>query len=121
MAVSHNPRTMKMLVKRELAWHAKVVEKWNAHANIRQDLFGWMDILAFGPNDTLGVQVCSRGSHSTRKKKILALGIARDWCFAKRRILLISWVKKGRFWEDKIEELTKEDFDAFRESRKEEE
>ena len=38
---------------RRRGWTAAVVEKWNPHARIRQDLFGCIDILAVTP-PTLG-------------------------------------------------------------------
>lgn len=48
-----------------------VVEKWNPHVRIRQDLFGFIDILHVGPDGTYGIQCTSRGGMSARKKKIL--------------------------------------------------
>jgi len=34
-----------------------IVEHWNAHAGIRRDLFGWIDLLAIRDGETLAVQV----------------------------------------------------------------
>src|SRR5512145_3126336 len=38
-----------------------VVEKWNPHARVRQDLFGFIDVLAIRRDETLAVQCCSGG------------------------------------------------------------
>lgn len=47
-----------------------VVEKWNPHAGIRQDLFGFIDLLAVRENEVLGVQACAGSSVSARVNKI---------------------------------------------------
>ena len=48
----------------------QVVEVWNPHARIRQDLFGLVDVLAVGPQGTLAVQTTSRANVSARVRKI---------------------------------------------------
>ena len=53
-------RSLKLL--RERGYRCAVVEKWNPHARIRQDLFGVVDILAIKGPETLAVQATS-GSH----------------------------------------------------------
>jgi hypothetical protein len=47
-----------------------VVEKWNPHARIRQDLFQIIDLLAIKEGETLGVQTTSRSNMSSRARKI---------------------------------------------------
>jgi hypothetical protein len=42
---------------REQGYLCAIVEKWNPHARIRQDLWGWCDILAIRKNEVLAVQV----------------------------------------------------------------
>jgi len=56
---------------REQGYLCAVVEKWNPHARIRQDLWGWCDILAIRKNEVLAVQVTASGV-SDRIKKITA-------------------------------------------------
>ena len=51
-------------------WTAAVVERWNPHARIRQDLFGFIDILAIRDGETLAVQTTSASSMAARVKKI---------------------------------------------------
>jgi len=55
---------------REQGYLAAVVEKWNPHARIRQDLFGVLDIVAIREGETLGVQTTSASGVSARVKKI---------------------------------------------------
>jgi hypothetical protein len=55
---------------RDDGWLTAVVEKWNAHAKIRQDLYGFVDVLALRGAVTLAVQ-CTSSSHvASRVTKI---------------------------------------------------
>ena len=61
-----------------------IVEKWNPHAKIRQDLFGFIDILALGKSTTLAIQTCSRSDLAAHRTKILehanlGLVLAAGW------------------------------------------
>lgn len=47
-----------------------VVERWNPHARIRQDLFGIIDLLAIKDGETIGVQTTSGDNVSKRVAKI---------------------------------------------------
>lgn len=73
---------------------AAVVEHWNMHAKIRQDLFGFIDVLAIGHGETVGVQSTSRANISSRINKIEgdeyadALAFMRD---ANWKILVHGW------------------------------
>ena len=65
---SPTERTLKYLRKQGL--YATVVERWNPHAHIRQDLYGIIDVLAVGKGITMGVQCTSNANVSARVKKI---------------------------------------------------
>jgi hypothetical protein len=57
---------------REDGYEPAVVEKWNPHVRIRQDLFGFADVLAMKPgHPPLLVQATSTGV-AARRAKILA-------------------------------------------------
>lgn len=43
-------------------WLVAVVERWNPYARVRQDLFGFADLLAIKGNEVLAVQTTS-GDH----------------------------------------------------------
>ncbi len=63
------PRSIELL--REEGWNkVVVVEHWNSFARIRQDLLGFIDILALSDGGTLAVQVCRRSDMATRRNKI---------------------------------------------------
>ena len=64
-----SPTTRSLALLREQGYTVAVVEKWNPHARIRQDLFGFIDILAIKRGETLAVQATSSGV-SARLKKI---------------------------------------------------
>jgi hypothetical protein len=55
---------------RQDGYVCQIVEKWNPHARIRQDLFGIGDILAIRDTETLLVQTTSRGNVNARIRKI---------------------------------------------------
>ena len=48
----------------------QVVERWNPHARIRQDLFGFVDVLAVRRDETLAVQTTTAHNVSDRIRKI---------------------------------------------------
>ena len=119
MPVSHTPRTLKLY--RELGYLATVTERWNPYAKIRQDLFGFIDILAINDTTCVGIQSTSRGNHLARREKILSLPAARAWVKMQGRLIhLISWDmdedaedKRGvtrSMWVPRIEVITLEDF-----------
>lgn len=76
-----------------------IVEKWNVHAKVRQDLFGFVDLLAIRENETVGVQTTSYSNLSARVKKIAEhenVGAVRK---AGWRILVHGWRKVGSRWQ----------------------
>ncbi len=71
--MSPTQRALKHL--REMGYQAQVVEKWNAFAKIRIDLFGCIDIVAVRAGvPVLGVQCTSHGNLASRVEKSLVLG-----------------------------------------------
>ena len=57
-----------------------VVERWNPHAMIRQDLYGFIDILAVCPRrGILAVQATSGSNVVSRVDKIASHENARPW------------------------------------------
>lgn len=85
---------------RGLKYRVAVVEKWNPHARIRQDLFGVVDLLAIRDGETLAVQATSGSNVSSRVKKIAEAEATPDIRRAGWRFLVHGWSKRanGR-WE----------------------
>ena len=96
MATSPTQNTLKRL--RKEGYTAEVVEKWIPRANVRKDLFGFIDIVALRGDETLAVQACNYSDVSKRVKKITDseyLPTVRD---AGWRIEVHGWHKpKHRF------------------------
>lgn len=91
--VSPTQRSLKAL--RDAGYDAAVVEKWNPHARIRQDLFNVFDLVAITPVGILAVQVTS-GSHvAERVAKIMATPAAKRWLRAGGMIEVHGWRKAG--------------------------
>ena len=68
MAKTPTQRTLAEMRSRGYA--CEVVERWNAFAKIRQDLFGFIDVLCLGENEVIGVQATSAGNVAARVRKI---------------------------------------------------
>lgn len=74
----------------------QVVEKWNAFAKIRQDLFGCIDIVSIGSHGILGIQACARSSVSARLEKAQAQPGLRQWLASGGLFVVQGWGKVGR-------------------------
>lgn len=61
---SPTQRTLKHM--REQGYLCQVVERWNPHARVKQDLYGFIDVLCVKGEDIVGVQACSSGGSSGR-------------------------------------------------------
>jgi len=112
-------RTLAELTRR--GWTKQVVEKWNPHARVRQDLFGVIDVLAIdddsdhkqwlGRSAFVGIQACAGSSHATRRAKILAEPRAKQWLYAGGRLEIWSFSKTGprgkrKTWQLRVESIT---------------
>lgn len=62
-------RSLKLM--RDRGYLCEVVEKWNAHAKIRQDLFGFIDVLCVRGSEVVGVQTTSGSGDLARIRKIM--------------------------------------------------
>lgn len=87
---------------RKEGWTAAVVERWNPHARIRQDLFGFADLIAMRPGDQpLLVQTTSGGNFAARISKILDEPLAALAVASGFQIEVHGWRKlkadKGRW------------------------
>ncbi len=90
-------RSLKHL--RDQGYTVAVVEHWNPFAKIRQDLFGFIDLLALKDGITLAVQTTSYSNMSARIRKIAEhenLRIVRD---AGWLIHVHGWRKVGNRWQ----------------------
>lgn len=98
--MSPTQRTLKKL--RDDGYVAEVVEKWIPGANIRRDLFGFIDVLAIKPGEILGVQCTSRGHVRNRCNKIAEAELVGNVREANIKIEVWGWDKKDNRWRVKI-------------------
>ncbi len=92
-----SPTQRTLAALREDGWIVAIVEHWNQFAHIRQDLFGFADIIAFRCGNVLLVQCTDGTSVSKRIEKIRASDIAKAWAedAATRSIEVWGWSKLG--------------------------
>lgn len=107
MASSPTQRTLKYL--REQGYLVGIVEFWNPHARIRQDLFGFADLACVHPErpGMLLVQCTSGSNHAARRTKLAALSAVDIVKQAGNLVQIISWThsKRTKRWEPRVEEL----------------
>jgi hypothetical protein len=90
-----SPTTRTLALLREQGYTVAVVEKWNPHARIRQDLFGFIDILAIKRGETLAVQATASGV-SARLKKIAESELLPKVREAGWTIQIWGWTKSAK-------------------------
>lgn len=73
---------------------SQIVERWNSFAKVRQDLFGFADIVALGPR-IVAIQVTSGTNVAARIDKIYDTAAAKEWLQAGGLIEVHGWRKTG--------------------------
>jgi len=69
----------------------QIVERWNAYAKVRVDLFGCIDIIAIRAGKILGIQCTDGTSHSKREEKARLEPRIREWVAAGAGFEVWSW------------------------------
>lgn len=67
-----SPTSRSLDLLRKQGYLADVVERWIPGANIRKDLFGFIDIVAIKDGEIRGIQATTGSNCSSRVKKIAA-------------------------------------------------
>jgi hypothetical protein len=103
-ATSPTQRTLKHW--RDLGYLCAVVEHWNPHVRIRQDLYGFIDVLAIKGEDIVGIQATggSGGNVAARVTKITEHA-NYPLIVQALRIIVMGWRKnsKGRWVSREVE------------------
>jgi hypothetical protein len=88
-----SPTELTLRQLRKDGYTARVVERWNQYARVRQDCFGFDVLAAYPKTDVgqLGVQACAAASHAARKEKILRNQEAAVWVASGARLEVWSW------------------------------
>jgi len=88
-----SPTARSLAHLRELGYQAKIVEKWNPFARIRQDLFGG-DIMALKAGEPV-IQTTSGKNHAARRIKLEAAGYGLLWHSVDAVLEIWSWERAG--------------------------
>jgi hypothetical protein len=108
MKTSPTQRSLKLL--RDEGWTVAITERWNQFARIKQDLFGFIDLLAIKGDVTMAVQTTSGSNVSARINKIRALQAAAIWLESPTRTIVVhGWRKAGPRGKRKTWQCRKED------------
>lgn len=65
-----SPTQLSLKLMKERGYLCQIVERWNSFAKVRQDLFGFIDVICVSEDGVIGVQTTSYGNMSARIKKI---------------------------------------------------
>jgi hypothetical protein len=77
-------------------WTAGLVERFNTHAGVRQDLFGFIDVLAITAGQRpLAIQATTAANAAARLAKARALPAQRTWLAAGCRFEVWGWARRG--------------------------
>jgi hypothetical protein len=81
---------------RSLGYVCAIVEKWNPHARIRQDMFGFIDIVCIKDEDIIGVQACS-GAGGDSAERVRKIAEHENWPLICKaiRVVVQSWRKNA--------------------------
>lgn len=93
-----SPTALTLRKLRDDGWTVEVVEKWNPHARIRQDLYGFVDVLAVGPDGTLAIQATSASNVAARVRKIADHANIAAVREAGWQVRVWGWAKKSGVW-----------------------
>lgn len=92
--MSPTARTLASLRKQGMV--AAVVEKWNPHAKVRQDLFGIGDVLYLdSANGITLAQVTTTANAAAREAKVKASPLLRAWLEHGGKFVVLAWGKFG--------------------------
>jgi hypothetical protein len=91
MATSPTQRSLKLM--RDQGYLCEITERWNPFAKIRQDLYGFVDILCIKEGKTVAVQTTSYSNVSARIKKIQGLDTYPIVKSAGWEIVIHGWKK----------------------------
>src|SRR4051812_9124379 len=91
-----------------------ITEHWNSFVRRRQDMFGFVDLLAIRGDVTIAVQTTSGAHVAERIAKIRSLQASLLWLDSpNRKIMVHGWAKRGergkrKLWHCRTIELTKD-------------
>ena len=91
------PTQRSLAYMRKAGYLCEVTERWNPFAKIRQDLYGFIDILCVG-EDIVGVQTTTKANMKARINKISDHDNFNSVLGSGIRIIVHGWEKKENRW-----------------------
>lgn len=91
---SKSPTQRSLAWLRKLGYTVAIVERWNAFAKIRQDLYGFVDLLAIGSGSIVAIQATA-GAVAHRLQKISDEPNSRVWLESGGLIEVHGWTKRA--------------------------
>ena len=80
-----------------LGYQVAIVEKYNQWAKVRQDLFGFIDLLCLSEGKCLlAIQATTTGNMNSRIQKIKSLPASWKWITSGNRLEVWGWSLKGK-------------------------
>jgi hypothetical protein len=104
--LAKSPTQLTLEKLRADGWLAEVVEKWIPGANIRKDLWGFVDILALRDDEILAVQATSYSNVSARVNKITDHENLPAVRLANIQIQVWGWRKVDNRWAARIVDVS---------------
>jgi hypothetical protein len=104
--LAKSPTQLTLEKLRADGWLAEVVEKWIPGANIRKDLWGFVDILALRDDEILAVQATSYSNVSARVNKITDHENLPAVRLANIQIQVWGWRKVDNRWAARIVDIS---------------
>lgn len=100
----NSPAQQSIALLKSEGYTVGITEHFNSFARIRQDLFGFIDMVAVRPQGmgVLAVQTTSRANVNARLEKILVSKNAKVWLEAGNDIEIHGWAKMGARGERKL-------------------
>ena len=108
MTTSPTKRSLDLL--REEGYTVAITEHFNPWAKIRQDLFGFIDIVCIksGVPGVLAIQTTTRENVTKRIAKIRLIPAHKIWLESDNRIEVHGWSKKAKVGKRKLWEVYRE-------------
>jgi len=100
--LSSSPTQRTLELFRKHGHQIEVVERWVPGANIRKDLFGFVDLVSIHEGKTYGIQATSTSNISARQKKIAESDLLEPLLQAGWIILVIGWSKINNRYQSRI-------------------
>lgn len=93
----NSPTARTLAELRKQGYTAAIVERWNPWAKIRQDLYGFLDVLAIKTDEpgVLGIQTTTGSHAANRMHKAKQSPNLRIWLAGKNRFEVWAWSKRG--------------------------